>query len=340
MGKRDLDLKSYLSDRRRYADLYNGSIFQGGQLLKAEELEPVETVATKIGKEGEIERTSDIIMRQKTTGDLFALWILENQETIDYSMPVRVMLKEALEYDRQVKELKRANAAEYKKGRDKDGIFFLTAGEYLYKVRKEDRIYPVNTLIVYWGREPWDGPKSLHDFLDFGNKDIRIKRELKKLVPEYPLHILDLNAAADYSKFRTELRTVFELYRCRNDKKEFGKYVKMHEECRHLDEESIRMIGRFTNAEELLLRADKKSREEKDMDVGTAIWDIREEGVQEGISRGISQGINQGISQGIKALVETCKELGHSKEEIAGKLVQKFTLSQSEAEKYVEDYGN
>ena len=139
---------------------------------------------------------------------------------------------------------------------------------------------------------------------------------------------MDLNAAADYSKFRTELRTVFELYRCRNDKKEFGKYVKMHEECRHLDEESIRMIGRFTNAEELLLRADKKSREEKDMDVGTAIWDIREEGVQEG------------ISQGIKALVETCKELGHSKEEIAGKLVQKFTLSQSEAEKYVEDYGN
>ena len=87
-------------------------------------------------------------------------------------------------------------------------------------------------------------------------------------------------------------------------------------------------FGRFTNAEELLLRADKKSREEKDMDVGTAIWDIREEGVQEG------------ISQGIKALVETCKELGHSKEEIAGKLVQKFTLSQSEAEKYVEDYGN
>ncbi len=43
MGKKDLDLKSYLSDRRRYADIYNGSIFQGGQLLKAEELEPVDT---------------------------------------------------------------------------------------------------------------------------------------------------------------------------------------------------------------------------------------------------------------------------------------------------------
>ncbi len=43
MGKRDLDLKSYLSDKRRYADIYNGSMFHGGQLLKPEELDPGES---------------------------------------------------------------------------------------------------------------------------------------------------------------------------------------------------------------------------------------------------------------------------------------------------------
>ena len=142
---------------------------------------------------------------------------------------------------------------------------------------------------------------------------------------------LDLNADTDYSKFQTELRTVFELYRYRNDKKEFMEYVEGHEECRHLDEESYRIIGRFTNTEKLLLKADK-DKEEKEMDVGTAIWDIREEGVQEGIA--------QGISQGIKALVETCEEFGRSKEETMDKLVQKFKLERHEAEKYVEDYGN
>lgn len=330
MGKKDLDLKSYLSDRRRYADIYNGSIFRGGQLLKAEELEPAETVMAKAGREGAIERTSDIVMRQKTTGDLFALWILENQETIDYSMPVRIMLKEALEYDRQVTELKRANMAKYKnqtrQGREK--LLPITAGEYLYKVRRGERISPVNTLIVYWGKEPWDGPKSLHDILDFGSEDIQLQKELKRLVPEYPLHILDLNTVTDYSKFQTELRTVFELYRHRNDKKRFREYVEEHEECRHLDEESCRIIERFTNAEKLLIRAGHDEKEEKDMDVGSAIWDIREEGVQEGISRGI------------RALVETCKELGQSKEETANRLVQKFMISQNEAEKYVEDYGN
>lgn len=247
MGKRDLDLKSYLSDKRRYADIYNGSIFRGGQLLKAEEL-----------RKGGV-RPSEV-----------------------------------------------------------------TAGEYLYKFRKGERIYPVNTLIVYWGKEPWDGPKSLHDLLDFGNQDTRLQNELKRLVPEYPLHILDLNAVTDYSKFQAELRTVFELYRYRNAKKEFREYIESHEECRHLDEESVRIIGRFTNTEKLLLKASKE-REGKGMDVGTAIWDIREEGVQEG------------ISQGIRALVETCEEFGCSKEEIVLRLMKKFSMSQREAERCVEE---
>lgn len=332
MGKKDLDLKSYLSDRRRYADIYNGSIFQGGQLLKAEELEPVDTVITRSDKEGAIERTSDIVMRQRTTGDLFALWILENQETIDYSMPVRVMLKEALEYDRQVKELKRANVAEYKKHGEQNSTVLLpsTPGEYLYKVRKGERICPVNTLIVYWGKELWDGPKSLHDFLDFGSGDMELSRKLKKLVPEYPLHILDLNTVMDCSKFRTELRTVFELYRCRNDKKKFKEYVEGHEECRHLDEESYRMIGRLTNTEKLLLKASKDEREEENMS------NVIEELIEDGRLEGLQEGISQGINHGIKALVEVCKELGHSKEEITDKLMEKFTLSQSEAERYTD----
>ena len=105
--------------------------------------------------------------------------------------------------------------------------------------------------------------------------------------------------------------TVSTLYRCRNDKKKFREYVEGHEECRHLDEESCWIIGRFTNAEKLLTKSDK-NKKEKDMDIGSAIWDIREEGVQEGISQGI---------------IETCKEFGCSKEEIVLKLMKKLSMS-------------
>ena len=230
---------------------------------------------TKSDKDASLERISDVVMRQKSTGDLFALWILENQETVDYSMPVRVMLKEALEYDRQVREIRRANASEYKNGRGTS-----VSGEYLYKVRKTDRIRPVNTLILYWGKKPWDGPRSLHEFIEFGSEDTELKEKLKQMVPEYPLYILDLGAENDYSVYQTELRTVFELYRRRNDKKQFKSYVEEHKECRHLDEDTCRIICRLTNTKELMQKADQGEEEEKDM--CNAIKELIEDGRTEG----------------------------------------------------------
>ncbi len=44
MGKEDILLKSYLGDVRRYADLWNGALFCGEQLVKPEELEEISPV--------------------------------------------------------------------------------------------------------------------------------------------------------------------------------------------------------------------------------------------------------------------------------------------------------
>ena len=41
MGREDILLKEYLQDARRYADLWNGGLFRGKQMIKAEELEDV-----------------------------------------------------------------------------------------------------------------------------------------------------------------------------------------------------------------------------------------------------------------------------------------------------------
>ena len=63
------------------------------------------------------------------------------------------------------------------------------------------------------------------------------------------------------------------------------------------------------------------------------------DGIEEkGIRKGIKQGIEQGIEQVIKALIETCKELGLSRNETILKVADKFTMSQEDSEKYVEMY--
>ena len=94
MGKKDITLKDYLSDTKRYADLLNGSIFQGKQVIKASDLQNADTVRSKSDKQAVLERTNDITMKLTRNGNLFAVWIVENQENVDYSMPVRIMMQE------------------------------------------------------------------------------------------------------------------------------------------------------------------------------------------------------------------------------------------------------
>lgn len=318
MGKRDLSLKSYLSDPVRYADVYNGSVFGGVQVLDATQLEEAATVATKADEGVLREITCDIAMRQKAGGGMFTLWILENQETVDYGMSVRILLREALEYDHQVKELKRKNEAEYKEGNRKP-----TAGEYLYKIRESDRIRPVSTLIIYWGSKPWNGPRSLHEFLDFSGYDENVAEELKKLIPEYPLHILDLNAENDYSGFQTSLRTVFELYARRTDKGQFLDYVKNHEECRHLDVETYEIIGKLINSGKLQQEQVKTEKEEVEQDM----YDVIEELIKDGRAEERLEGQKEKASELISIIRNLMKNLHCSLEEaceFAGKTVEEY----------------
>ena len=97
MGRKDIGLKSYFRDSVRYADLWNGSVFQGRQVVRAEELQEITPVHLKSDREAVLERTGDLVMMQSGNGGRYAVLALENQEKIDYGMPVRIMIQEALE---------------------------------------------------------------------------------------------------------------------------------------------------------------------------------------------------------------------------------------------------
>lgn len=51
--------------------------------------------------------------------------------------------------------------------------------------------------------------------------------------------------------------------------------------------------------------------------------------------RGIKKGIERGMEQGIKGLVDILKDMGTQDEVIVEKIMEKFSLSVEEAEKYV-----
>ena len=290
MGKKDITLKNYLSDTRRYADLLNGSIFQGKQVIHAEELQEAATVQSKSDHNAILERTNDIAMKQTQDGSLFAVWLVENQSHIDYSMPVRIMLQDSLTYDKQLKEIKKSNL---------NKKTFANAGEFLSKVSADDRLHPVITLIVYWGEDHWAGARSLHDMIDFG-KDDTLAKELKKLVPEYPLHFLNLSEIHDYKNFQTELRLLFELYDRRNNKKEFRKYLYNHEACNRMDMETYQTLGILTGIKELTNNPVPK--EEADTNMWKAIEDLIADGKTEGRTEGRLEALFELVQDGLLSI--------------------------------------
>lgn len=77
----------------------------------------------------------------------------------------------------------------------------LTSEEFLSGLRKGDKLIPIITAVVYFGDEPWDGPRSLFEMLDV--RDERLYRFLS----DYKLNLIspaDMEED-EFEKIRTEL---------------------------------------------------------------------------------------------------------------------------------------
>ena len=304
MGKKDITLKDYLSDTKRYADLLNGSIFQGKQVIKASDLQNADTVRSKSDKQAVLERTNDITMKLTRNGNLFAVWIVENQENVDYSMPVRIMMQESLAYDKQLKEIKKNNSCQNTLPAQTTNPF-KNSGEFLSKIKESDKLHPVISLIVYWGDEEWHGAKNLHDMIDFG-EDESLAVALKALIPQYPLHFLNLAETHDYKAFHTELRTLFELYDKRNNKEQFQQYLKDYEKNNQMDEDTYWTLYMLTGIHKL--KHHTSQTKEVDANMWKAIEDLIADGKTEGKIEGKIEALYELVQDGLLSIKDAAQK--------------------------------
>ena len=206
MGAIDTEAKAYLSDRKRFADAFNFSVYDGDEVIRADDLKELDTAAIALPY------GTDAKVAVQKYRDLLKLYTAM-QALVHYAMPVRGMLYDALNYARQVTEA----AASYRKERkdeDTTAKTGLTQEEYLSGFRKEDRLIPVITLTLCLSAEPWDGPKSIHEMLAMEDK------RLLRFVQDYKLNLLtpvDI-AEEDFAKFHTGLGAVMQFAKHRNDK--------------------------------------------------------------------------------------------------------------------------
>ena len=203
MGRIDTETKAFMSDPARFADAFNYLIFDGQPVIKPEALKPLDTteIAIPYGSNARVpeQKYRDVLKLVSIMKDdeaIYAVLGVENQAKIHYAMPVKDMLYDALNYVRQVSEAKKT----LEKG---DAV---TTEEFLSGFRKEDRLLPVITLVIYFGSSEWDGPMSIHDMLSTKNK------RLLDFVPDYRINLIAPTQVPDedFEKFSTDFRDVMQ----------------------------------------------------------------------------------------------------------------------------------
>ena len=293
MSQVDIRTKEYVRRHAVFADIFNYYIYAGKDVIQPERLKEMDTTELALpkadGRSTPVQKYRDVLKNAVIMGDGTLTYRLilgvENQKYVHYGMPVKTMVYDALNYASQIQGI----AKENRRSRNIKG-----SAEYLSGLRKEDRLTPVITLVLYFGQEPWDGAEELHGLLEPTSEVVL------KYIPNYKINLISPVMMSDHelALFKSDFRELATFIRYGKDKEKMKKLMEENEAYQHMDPLTAEIVNDVTNAKLKL-----ETNEDGEVDMCEAILGIREEGVQEGIQTGIRRGIQQGITDTFHALI-------------------------------------
>ena len=197
----DVLLKDFWRVNERFADLFNAVIFQGKEVLKAEELQEMDTDMSGVIRfrehEESLVRVRDVV-KKMAFGVEFVVLGIESQQKIHYAMPLRTMLYDGMGYLKEYREITQSMKKE--KGK-------WTEEEFLSGMRKEDRLHPIITIVIYYSEYVWDGPMCLKDMI------VEMPEEIERIFSDYKMNLVQVRDSGQYMFHNEDVRTVFEISR-------------------------------------------------------------------------------------------------------------------------------
>ncbi|MBU5477850.1 Rpn family recombination-promoting nuclease/putative transposase [Eubacterium sp. MSJ-13] len=297
MGKVDIATKQYMSHRDIIADAFNFYIYDGRQVIKPERLQKIDTaeIALPYGNDADtaVQKLRDNLMLWTMAMDDKAMYVvlgIENQDKVHYAMAVKNMLYDALQYAKQVEESKRSY-----RDKSKERTVKLNSEEFLSGLKRDDKLMPVITLVIYFGDKDWDGAKSIHEMLSVDDD------EILSYIPDYKINLIEPAKISDdeFDKFQTDLGTIIQFIKHQSD--EDGSWIKGKKRFEHVEREAVELINLITGSK----FAGNHKEEVVDMCRAweNSINNAKNEGIREGMREGIREGELKGK---IETLYEEC----------------------------------
>lgn len=214
------------------------------------------------------------------------------------------MIYDALNYGQQVSEKTKIH-------RDMKDI---EGDEFLSGFAKTDKLKPVITLIIYFGAETWDGPRTLKEMFE------GMDEEIYPFVNDYKVNLLIPGEIEDFTKFKTDFGKAMKYIAISNDKEAYRKVVEQGE-YETVNVETARLLNESVGMKIPIEEG------EKEMKVCKAVQGIMEDAKLEGKL--------EARKETVGIMITTLQELGQSSEFIIKTIMDKFELSEEEVKEYI-----
>ena len=297
-----------MQDREIFADAFNFYLYQGRQVIKPEQLRPLDTTSIVLpyGEDNKpipVQKYRDVMKMVTAMEDDKAAYLLlgiENQSDVHYAMPVRNMLYDAIQYVAQVEDTARSHRT--------GETVPETRGEFLSGFYRTDKLLPVITLTVYFGADEWTAPKDLHSMLS-------ADEEILQYVENYRLHLIAPAEIQDndFSRFHTELSLALKIFKYSKDKNRLREMISEESTFRSVSRKTADLVNIMTNANMHYNNGEER------VDMCEAIQSIRDDARAEGRAEGILETLFSLVRDGILTLSEAARRADMTETEFEAK---------------------
>ena len=274
MGKLDIQTRAYVRDNEIFADICNYKLFQGKRVILPEQLKEKDPVELIIPFKEEnitipIQKFRDLMKKvdvKEANNVTYMIVGVENQQEIHYAMVIRNMLYDAIDYASQINEISKRN---------RKGKVLKDAGEFLSGIKKDDKIIPVVTIVIYWGANEWDGVKSLHELLDVDSRVL-------EYIPNYRINLIAPSEIDDFDRFHTEFGLIMECLKNSENSDSLRQMLKEKKDrFSKMQKNAANLISELTK-----IKIDINNEKDEVIDMCKAIEDMMEESRMQGTEIG------------------------------------------------------
>ena len=276
---KDKMLKEFLENNAYFVDFFNAYFFDGKRVLKPENCMELDSEMNDANMD--LEKHVDVI-RKYNDGNLYSVFIIENQSYVDMSMVVRAAVYEFVAYERMLKKSK--------------------------KNKSKEKLPMVNILVFYTGERPWNAARQLSELVE-------VDERFKSYFHDYQMNLIEITGNTSYNFNEEDVYNLFYICRSIYDQSIY------EEKSNHfglVKSSVLKVVKTLTDVEWLdLEELEKKEKiemceaEKRWLEVKSKEWEA------EGIRKGIEQGIEQGSENNRKEMYQTMVDKGFSISSIA-----------------------